>query len=163
MGIYLVDVSPGSWAQDDIIRTLLDRALTERGLDPYPGPRAEVPSADGFEEKISPPMDGFSELCDRHGAGDVLEAALFVPVAFDGLITLPVGNAYDDERTVVLSSHRLRDLVAPMAAEVGLPAELPRGTLALSNAIADPVTFYVAVYQQAAEHSLRYGCPLAYM
>jgi hypothetical protein len=163
VGIYLVDVSPDSWAQDDAIRSLLDQALAERGLEPYPGPPGGVPAVDSFEEKVSPPMGGFSELCDRHGAADVLEAALFVPVAFDGLITLPAGNAYDDERTVVLSSQRLRDLIAPMAAEVGLPEELPRGTLALSNAIADPVTFYVAVYRQAAEHSLRYHCPLAYI
>lgn len=163
MGIYLVDVGPDSWAQDDILRTLLDRALAGRGLDPYPGPPGEVPPADGFEEKVSPPMDGFAELCARHSAGDVLEAALIVPVPFDGLITLPAGNAYDDERTVVLSAHRLRAMVAPMAVEVGLPAELPRGNLALSNTIDDPVTFYVAVYQQAAEHSLRYGCPLAYI
>ncbi len=163
MGIYLVDVGPDSWARDDVMRMLLDRALAERGLDPYPGPVGDVPSDDDFEEKVSPPMDGFSALCDRHGAGDVLEAALIVPVRFDGLITLPAGNAYDEEQTVVLSAHRLRDLVAPMAAEVGLPADLPHGNLALSNAIDDPVVFYVAVYQRGAEHSLRYGRPLAYV
>jgi hypothetical protein len=163
MGMYLVDVGPDSWAHDDVLRALLDRALAERGLDPYAGPSLTVPPQDSFEEKISPPMDGFVRLCDRHGAGDVLEAAMLVPVPFDGLITLPAGNAYDDEQTVVLSAHRALDLVAPMAAEVGLPAALPRGTLALSNSIEDPVTFYVAVYRQAAEHSLRYGCPMTYM
>lgn len=159
MGIYLVDVGPESWVRDDILRTLLDRALAERGLDPYPGPPLDVPAGEGFEEKVSPPMDGFAQLCARHGAGDVLEAALIVPVPFDGLIILPAGNAYDEERTVVIGAHRLRDLVAPMAAEVGLP----HGNLALSNTIDDPVTFYVAVYGRAAEHSLRYRCPLTYI
>ncbi|MEV4138448.1 hypothetical protein AB0J72_40540 [Dactylosporangium sp. NPDC049742] len=157
MGMYLVDVRPGNWEH----ATQLDRALAERGLGAYPGPRQET--ADRFEEKLSPPMDGFAELCERHGATDVLEAALFVPVPFDGLITLPVGNAYDDERTVVLSSHRLRDLVAPLVADVRLPSPLPRGPLALVTGIDDPVAFYVAMYRQAAEHSLRHGCPLTYI
>ncbi|MBB5868422.1 hypothetical protein F4553_001801 [Allocatelliglobosispora scoriae] len=166
MGIYLVDIGPDSWAQDEItsgIRSLLDRALVERGLRPYPGPPHEVPPAESFEEKIAPVMDGFAELCARHGAEELLDAALFVPVLFDGLITLPIGNAYDDEHTRVFSSHRLRDAVVPMAAEIGLPADLPRGALALSNSIDDPVTFYVAVYRQAAEHSLRHDCPIGYI
>ncbi|MFU8872728.1 hypothetical protein [Micromonospora sp. SL4-19] len=166
MGIYLVDIGPDSWAQDEVtygIRSLLDGALAERGLGPYPGPPREVPSEESFEEKISPEMDGFAELCARHGAEEVLDATLFIPVSFDGLITLPAGNAYDEEQTHVLSSHRLRDAVAPMAAEIGLPADLPRGGLALSTSIEDPVTFYVAVYLQAAEHSLRHGCPIGYV
>jgi hypothetical protein len=166
VGIYLVDIGPDSWAQDEItssFRPLLDRALAERGLGPYPGPPHEVPAKESFEEKISPEMDGFADLCSRHGAEHVLDAALFVPVLFDGLITLPAGNAYEEEHTRVLSSHRLRDAVAPMAAEIGLPADLPRGALALSNSIKDPVTFYVAVYRQAAEHSLRHSCPIRYI
>ncbi|MEV0272556.1 hypothetical protein AB0H43_27585 [Hamadaea sp. NPDC050747] len=166
MGIYLVDIGPDSWAKDEItfgIRSLLDRALAERGFGPYPGPLREVPPAESFEEKISPELDGFSELCARNGAEDVLDAALFVPVPFDGLIKLPVGNAYDEQETRVVSSHRLRDLVAPMAAEIGLSADLPSGPLALSTGIEDPVTFYVAVYRQAAEHSLRHGCPMSYI
>jgi len=166
VGAYLVDIGPESWAQDEItfgIRSLLGHALAERGLGPYPGPLREVRPEETFEEKISPAMDGFAELCARYGAEDVLDAALFVPVPFDGLITLPAGNAYDDEQTRVLSSHRLRDAVAPMATEIGLPADLPRGGLALSTSIEDPITFYVAVYRQAAEHSLRHGCPIGYV
>jgi len=98
VGIYLVDIGPDSWAHDEItfgIRSLLDHALAERGLGPYPGPLREVRPEETFEEKISPAMDGFTELCARYGAEDVLDAALFVPVPFNGLITLPTGNAYD--------------------------------------------------------------------
>ncbi|MCP2323198.1 hypothetical protein HDA40_001705 [Hamadaea flava] len=166
MGIYLVDISADSWAQDEVsygIGSLLDRALAERGVGPYAGSSREVPPEESFEEKMSPELDGFSELCDRHGARDVLDAALFVPAVFDGLITLPVGNAYDEESTRVVSAHRLLDMVAPMAAEIGLLADLPRGPLALSTSIEDPVTFYVAVYRQAAAHALRHGCPMGYI
>ncbi|NUR69247.1 MAG: hypothetical protein HOU81_00245 [Hamadaea sp.] len=166
MGIYLVDIGPDSWAKDEItfgIRSLLDRALGERGLEPYPGPDHESAPAESFEEKIAPDLDGFTELCAEHGADEVLDAALFVPVLFDGVITLPVGNAYDEESTRVLSSQRLRDLVAPMAYQIGLPVELARGPLALSTSIEDPVAFYVAVYRQAAEFSLRHGCPMGYI
>ncbi|WP_155368045.1 hypothetical protein [Catellatospora vulcania] len=64
MGIHLVDIGPDSWAQDEItsgIRVLLDRALAERGLGPYPGPPREAPPEESFEEKISPtPFNGRS-------------------------------------------------------------------------------------------------------
>ncbi|WP_433345403.1 hypothetical protein [Micromonospora sp. CA-111912] len=165
MGIYLVDLGPDSWAQDELtsgIGSLLDHALAKRGLGTYPGPLREVPPEESFEEKILPALDGFVDLCARHDAEDVLNAALFVPVPFDGLITLPVGNGYD-KQTRVLSSYRLRDAVEPMATEIGLPVDLPRGGLALTTSIEDPVTFYVAVFRQAAEHSLRHGCPIGYV
>jgi hypothetical protein len=57
----------------------------------------------------------------------------------------------------------LRAAIAPIAAEAGLAADLPTGPMALTNAIEDPVTFYVALFRQAAEHSLRQGCPLTYI
>ncbi len=40
---------------------------------------------------------------------------------------------------------------------------LPSGPMALTMAITDPLLFYVALFQQAAEHSLRHGCPLEYV
>lgn len=158
VGIYLVDVNAESWAQGEYA-PLLNQALSERGLPPYPGP----PTTTGdFEEKIVPSMDDFAELCARHGATDLLNASLIVPVDFAGLIELPVENAYDDV-TNVFSAQRLRAAIAPMATEVGLPADLPRGPLALTTAVDDPIVFYVALFGQAAEHSLRHVCPLTYV
>jgi hypothetical protein len=158
VGIYLVDVSAESWAEGECA-PLLDEALAARGLPPCPGPPA---TAGDFEEKLIPSMDAFAEMCTRHGATEFLDASLFVPADFPGLIDLPVENAYDDV-TKVFSAQRLRAAIAPIAAEVGLPADLPSGPLALTIAIEDPLTFYVALFRQAAEHSLRHGCPLTYV
>ena len=158
VGIYLVDVGAESWAEGGYA-PLLDRALAERGLPPYPGP---PPKTGDFEEKIVPSMDDFAELCERHGAADLLDASLIVPVDFAGLIEIPVETAYDDV-TKVFSAQRLRAAVAPMAAEVGLPPGLPSGPLALTTAIDDPLLFYVALFSQAAGHSLRHACPLTYV
>jgi len=158
VGIYLVDVGASSWAEGERA-TLLDEALAARGLPPYPGPPAAVGD---FEEKLAPSMDDFAELCVRHDATEFLDASLFVPVDFVGLIELSVENSYDDV-TKVFSAQRLRAAIAPIAAEAGLPAGLPSGPMALTNAIDDALTFYVALFQQAAEHSLRYGCPLTYI
>lgn len=158
VGIYLVNVSATNWA-DGERAPLLDEALAARGLPPYSGPPATVGE---FEEKLAPSMDDFADLCARHDAAEFLDASLFVPVDFAGLIELPVENSYDDV-TKVFSAQRLRAAIAPIAAEVGLPARLPSGPMALTTAIEDALTFYVAVFQQAAEHSLRYGCPLTYI
>jgi len=158
VGIYLVSIGASGWAHGKRA-TLLDEALAARGLPPYPGPPAAVGD---FEEKLAPSMTGFAEMCARHDATEFLDASLIVPVDFAGLIELPIANAYDDV-TQVVSAQRLRAAIAPIAAEVGLPARLPSGPLALTNAIEDAVTFYVALFQQAAEHSLRFGCPLSYV
>ncbi|GIE80685.1 hypothetical protein Aph02nite_66350 [Actinoplanes philippinensis] len=158
MGIYLVSVGADSWAQDECA-PLLAEALADRGLPPYPGPPA---AAGDFEEKLVPSMDAFSAVCERHGAGQFLDASLIVPVDFAGLIELPVENPYDDV-TKVFSAQRLRVLMAPIAAEAGLPAVLPAGPMALTTAIEDPLLFYVALFRQAAQHSVRHGCPLTYV
>ncbi len=126
---------------------------------PTPGP---PPRTGNVEEKIVPSMDGFAELCARHGATDLLNASLIVPVDFAGLIELPVETAYDDV-TRVFSAQRLRAAIAPMAAEVSLPADLPRGPLALTTAVDDPIVFYVALFGQVADHSLRHTCPMTYV
>ncbi|MCU7722613.1 hypothetical protein ODJ79_02685 [Actinoplanes sp. KI2] len=158
VGIYLVDISAPSWAQDECA-PLLDEALAARGLPPYPGPPAR---AADFEEKLSLRMDDFAEICARHDAAEFLDATLIVPVDFSGLIELPVESAYDDV-TKVFSAQRLRAAIAPIAAEVGLAADLPSGPMALTTAIEDAVTFYVALFASAAEHSVRHGCPLTYV
>jgi hypothetical protein len=158
VGIYLVDISAASWAQDECA-PLLDEALAARGLPPYPGPPA---TAGDFEEKLVPSMDAFAEMCARHDATEFLNASLFLPADFPGLIDLPVENAYDDV-TKVFSAQRLRAAIAPIAAEIGLPPGLPSGPMALTTAIEDPLTFYVALFRQAAEHSLRHDCPLTYV
>ncbi|MEV4639078.1 hypothetical protein AB0J80_17165 [Actinoplanes sp. NPDC049548] len=157
MGMYLVDITAEGWAQKQCA-PLLNEALAARGLSSYPGPAL---TAGRFEEKLIPRMDDFAEVCARHGATEFLDATLFVPVDFGGIIELPVESSYDDV-TTVFSAQRLRALIAPIAAEVRLPTGLPSGSMALTTAIDDPVTFYVALFQQAAEHSLRHGCPLAY-
>ncbi|MER7283886.1 hypothetical protein ABT369_56690 [Dactylosporangium sp. NPDC000244] len=154
MGIYLVNISAANWAQD-ACAPLLDEALAARNLPPYPGPPA---TAGDFEEKLAPSMDDFADMCARHDAAEFLDASLIVPVDFAGLIELAVASNYDDV-TTVFSAQRLLAAIAPIAAEVGIPADLPSGPLALD----DPLTFYVALFQQAAEHSLRHGCPLTYV
>jgi hypothetical protein len=156
--MYLVDVSAARWAQDRRV-PLLDQALAARGLPPYPGPRV---TAGGFEEKLIPSMDGFAELCARHNATEFLDATLIVPVDFVGLVELPVANAYD-EVTNVFSAQRLRAVIAPIVAEVGLSGDLPTGPMALTIAIDDPTTFYAALFRQAAEHALRHSCPMTYV
>ncbi len=158
VGIYLVDIAAEDWTQGRHA-LLLNQALAARHLPPYPGPPA--PRRD-FEEKLIPPMTEFGALCDRHGAGDILSASLIVPVDFTGLIELPAENSFDDV-TVVLSAHRLREAVAPIAVEAGLPADLPIGPMALTNEFDDPITFYTALFQQAAQHSLEHHCPLTYV
>jgi hypothetical protein len=158
MGMYLVDVGVEDWAQGERA-PLLDEALAARGLPSYPGPPG---TAADFEEKLIPSMEGFARMCARHDAAEFLNASLFVPMDFAGLIELPVESSYDDV-TLVFSAQRLRAAIAPIAAEVGLPAGLPSGPMALTNAIDDPLTFYVALFRHAAEHSLRYGCPLTYV
>jgi hypothetical protein len=158
VGIYLVSVSAVSWVGDEC-GPLLDEALGARGRPPYPGPPA---GAADFEEKLVPPMDAFAEVCERHDVGDVLGASLIVPVDFAGLVELPVASSYSDV-TNVISAQRLRAALDPIVAETGLPGDLPTGPLALTRAIEDPLLFYVALFRQAAEHSLRHGCPLTYV
>jgi hypothetical protein len=158
MGIYLVSVSGSSWAQDECA-PLLNEALATRALPPYPGPPA---TAGDFEEKLIPSMDDFADICAQHDATDILDASHIVPVDFTGLITLPVTSTYNDV-TTVLSAQRLRAAIVPIAAAISLPASLPTGPMALTDAIDHPLTFYTVLFQQAAEHSLRHGCPLTYV
>jgi hypothetical protein len=158
VGIYLVNISAPNWAQDGRA-PLLNEALAARGIRPYSGPLA---TAEYFEEKLIPSMDAFFEMCARYDATDAFGAMLIVPVDFTGLIEIPAKNNIDDV-TKVSSAWRVREAIAPMAADINLPTDLPSGPMALTMAIEDPLVFYIALFQQAAEHSLRYGCPLDYV
>ncbi|GAA3265252.1 hypothetical protein GCM10020218_000900 [Dactylosporangium vinaceum] len=155
--MYLVDVSAESWERE-ACAPLLAEALAARGLPPYPGPPRTKP---GFEEKLVPPMDAFAAACARHDATELLHASLIVPVEFTGLIELPAASTYDDT-TIAYSAQRLRAAVAPIAVEVALPADLPVERMTLNATIDDPLMFYVAMYHQAAQYSLRWNSPLIY-
>ncbi|WP_433616781.1 hypothetical protein ACQP2P_15810 [Dactylosporangium sp. CA-139114] len=82
-------------------------------------------------------MDDFAEMYARYDATEFLNASLIVPVDFTGLIKFPAQSIYDDV-TNVFSAQRLRAAIAPIAAEVGLPAGLPSGPMTLTTAINDP-------------------------
>ncbi|MBB2943512.1 hypothetical protein FB565_003225 [Actinoplanes lutulentus] len=160
MGIYLVNIRASDWAQDERA-LLLNEALAARGLPPYPGPKA-MATAENFEEKLVPRMNDFWDLCARYSNTEALGAMLIVPADFTGLIELPVKSNLADV-TSVASAWRMREAIAPMAAEVKLPLDLPSGPMALTEAFTDRLIFYVALFKQAAEYSLRHNCPLEYV
>ncbi|MDT7840555.1 hypothetical protein [Streptomyces justiciae] len=188
MGVYLVDVGAEDWRAEyeggyGEIAAALDERLSARGLPQY-----EVPAAcQGleFEEKLSPSMDGFVELCHAQLTRDEEEMlcgwSVLVPVPLDEPVDLPVGSAYTDT-TVVAGAPQVLALAQRLAAAIGLPPMLPvsRTNLGLTNwfldgqaqetAAARPgpwdedldAAFYVALYLRAAQHSLRRGCPIVF-
>ncbi|MER5428262.1 hypothetical protein [Streptomyces sp. NPDC002588] len=130
MGMYLVSVSTEDWsvAGEDghgDLATALRAELARRGLPPY---EPKDPGAPGwFEEKLSPPMDGFDDLCrarlteeERH---TLLDWSLLVPFALDEEVLLPVGSAYTDE-TLVVGAPRVLPLAERLAGALGLPLDL---------------------------------------
>ncbi|WP_328826860.1 hypothetical protein ACOB87_04975 [Streptomyces sp. YS-B37] len=191
MGVYLVDVDAQEWFGEDTgeggmgaIAKGLDAELARRGLPPY----TAVPARDtgpGFEEKLSPSMQGFDALCraqltpeERELLGDW---SVLVPFSLDEEIRLPVGSAYTDE-TVIVGAPQVLALAERLAAALELPAGIPEVTenLALTFwflegeaeelATVRPgpwaedldTAFYVALYLRAAQHALRRGCPLTF-
>ncbi|MFC8585682.1 hypothetical protein ACFUGD_14205 [Streptomyces sp. NPDC057217] len=191
MGVYLVSVTAQDWSragEDGYgdVAAALNTELERRGLPPYESPRAGRESPGGFEEKVSPPMDGFVALCRTHLADAELSALLdwsvLVPLALEETIVLPVGAAYSGEETVVTGAQRVLALAERLAGTVALPVEaIPAGgNLALSRWFLDgeaertartrpgpwagdrDAAFYVALYLRAARHSIRYGCPMTY-
>ncbi|MFF4585160.1 hypothetical protein [Streptomyces sp. NPDC001388] len=189
MGVYLVSVSAQDWstAGEDghgDLASALNTELERRGLPPYQ-PRS--PQAPGwFEEKMSPPMDGFDALCrerltpeERH---TLLSWSLLVPFALEEGVLLPVGSAYTDE-TLVVGAPYVLALAERLAGALGLPLDLipaTFGNLELTlwflegeaekaaatrpGPWADdlPTAFYTAVYLRAAQYALRYGSALTY-
>lgn len=191
MGVYLVGVSAREWSDDDAgqggkgaIAKLLDEELGRRGLPSFESSGEEEP-ATSFEEKLSPPMDGFAELCRAHLTpreyATLCDWSVLVPVSLDEDVRLPVGSAYTDT-TVVAGAPQVLALAQRLATAIGLPAEVPEepGNLemtfwflegeaeALAATRPGPwaedldTAFYVALYLRAAQHSLRRGCPVTY-
>ncbi|MER6349812.1 hypothetical protein ACWC10_38270, partial [Streptomyces sp. NPDC001595] len=139
-----------------------------------------------FEEKVSPSMDGFVALCrtllTEADLSALLDWSVLVPYALDEEIVLPVGTAYSGEETTVAGASRVLALAQRLADAVTLPVDaIPAGeNLALSLWFLDgeaertarvrpgpwaedrDAAFYVALNLRAAQHSLRYGCPMTY-
>ncbi|MGW0759637.1 hypothetical protein ACWD1Y_24695 [Streptomyces sp. NPDC002814] len=188
MGIYLVGVGAQEWFDEDeeegglgAVASGLNEELRRRGLSPY----ESVPEASAFEEKLVPPMDGFSALCRTHLSREAEERLLgwtvLVPISLDDEIRLPVESSYTDETTLA-GAPQVLALAEQLAAVIGLPPEIPatNGNLELTSwfldgpaqemAAARPgpwakdldTAFYAALYLSAARHSLRRGCPMKY-
>lgn len=197
MGIYLVSVGAQEWFDDDedeggrgALASALGEELSRRGLPPY----ESVPEATdlvrgsgmSFEEKLVPPMDGFSALCRTHLSREEEEVlcgwSVLVPLSLDEEIRLPLGSAYTDA-TMVAGAPQVLGLVERLAAAVELPVDVIPAACdnldltmwflegpAKEVAAARPgpwsedldAAFYVALYLRAAQHSLRRGCPMVY-
>ncbi|MFF4255598.1 hypothetical protein ACFY1L_30755 [Streptomyces sp. NPDC001663] len=191
MGIYLVSVDAREWSSDDeeeggkgAIASALNAELGRRGLPPYESVAREEP-AGWFEEKLSPPMDGFAALCRAHLTPREQETlgdwSVLVPVSLDEEIRLPIGSAYTDT-TVIAGAPQVLALAERLADVIELPADVPETSQNLGLtfwflegeakelAAARPgpwsedldTAFYVALYLRAAQYSLRRGCPMVY-
>ncbi|MFF2197850.1 hypothetical protein [Streptomyces sp. NPDC058157] len=193
MGTYLCSVDADDWSDDEIlgpVALLLGSELGRRGLalGAPPPPADFVPqSGTSFEEKLYRPMRSFEALCRAQPDGEecceaLLGWDLLIPVDFEGALTLPVPSAYSDT-TTVHSAHRTLAAAQRLAARLALPPQLPRhcDNLDLGNwfddaavaqaAAAHPgawaddldAAFYTALYLRAAEHALRWQCPMSYV
>lgn len=195
MGIYLVSVGAQEWfgeegdGRGDVAAGLYEE-LGRRGLPQYTSVPEEAPFAPGsgtaFEEKLVPPMDGFSALCRAHLSRAEEELlcgwTVLVPVSLGDEIELPVESAYD-LTTTVAGAPQILALAERLAEAVELPSdEIPATSdnlelttwfldgQAKRTAAARPgrwgddldAAFYVAVYLRAAQHSIRRGCPIVY-
>ncbi|WP_405670105.1 hypothetical protein [Streptomyces sp. NBC_01530] len=197
MGIYLVSVGAQEWFDDDedeggrgALTSALGEELSRRGLPPYESvpEAADLVRGSGmsFEEKLVPPMDGFSALCRTHLSREEEEVlcgwSVLVPLSLDEEIRLPLGSAYTDA-TMVAGAPQVLGLVERLAAAVELPVDVIPAACdnldltmwflegpAKEVAAARPgpwsedldAAFYVALYLRAAQHSLRRGCPMVY-
>lgn len=195
MGIYLVSVGAQEWFGEEEegrgdVAAGLNEELARRGLPPYTSVPEEAEfvrgSGTAFEEKLVPPMDGFSALCGAHLSRAEEELLLgwtvLVPVSLDEEVRLPVESAYDDTTTVA-GAPQVLALAERLAAAVELPSDrLPATSdnLELTNWFLDgqaketaatrpgpwsddlDAAFYVALYLRAAQHSIRRGCPIVY-
>ncbi|MDX3134013.1 hypothetical protein PV367_30480 [Streptomyces europaeiscabiei] len=201
MGIYLVSVGAERWFGGDEgdwghVASALDEELGRRGLPAYGSVPGEAALARGskrsslsFEEKLIPPMDGFTRLCAAHLTPEETDTLLgwtvLVPLSLDEDIRLDVEAGYDSadgEPTVVVGAPQVLALAERLATVVELPAETPAvcGNLELTMWFWDgaakelaevrpgpwaddlDTAFYVALYLRAAQHSIRRGCPMIY-
>ncbi|MEV6206928.1 hypothetical protein [Kitasatospora sp. NPDC051914] len=194
MGIYLVDIGTADWFGSHEggwagTATALDAELLRRGLPPY----RPAPSAPGvgprtgtdFEEKMSPPVEGFVRLCEAHLSPAETAAlhdwTVLVPVPLEAPVTLPIGCAFDDE-TVIAGAPASLAAAERLAAAIGLPPETPTASsnlritswfldgpaAALAGTRPGPwsedlsAAFHTAVHLRAAQYVLRTGRPITY-
>lgn len=182
MGIYLVGADADASAD---VASLLDAELERRGRPPYrPTPVEEAGLR--FEEKLIPSLGGFEALCEKTlpagAAATFLDWTMMLPVELGEPIVLPVASNYADV-TVVVGAPEVLAAAERLASAVALPPEVPTvvGDLDLTNwfrngpgeevAAVRPgpwsedlgTAFYVALHLRAAQHSLRYGCPMVYI
>lgn len=188
--MYLVSVDAREWCRAGEggwgeVATALREELRCRGLPPW----SAVPARSGdwvpFEEKMSPPMEGFDRLCRAHLTPEEAEVlggwTVLVPPALPGLVHLPVASAFAEETTVA-GAPQVLGLAERLAQVVELPEETPRRCVNLDltrwfmdgparqlagarpGAWSDDLdtAFYVALYLRAAQHALRQRCPLVY-
>lgn len=191
--MYLVSVDEQEWFGEDEgghadVAAALDDELRRRGLPPYAtvsGPAAP-PARGWFEEKISPPMDGFDAFCREHlteAERDTLYGwTVLAPLSLEERIPLPIGSSCTDE-TVIAGAPQVLALAERLAGILGLPLDLipaTGGNLEVTGwfldgearkAAADrpglwsedlDTSFHVALYLRAAQYSLRHGCPVVY-
>ncbi|GAA0959967.1 hypothetical protein GCM10009554_74360 [Kribbella koreensis] len=186
MGMYLYSVSAGDWFDDDEgglaeTATALDAELRRLGLPAYrPGPAAAP-----FEEKLVPPMDGFSRLGGQHLSTEefalLCDWTLLVPISLEKPIHLPIESQYF-ESTTIAGAPQVQAIAEKLAAAIALPAEVPAAphNLTLTTWFLDgpakalaatdqapwaddlDASFYVALYLRAAQHALRHHTPLTY-
>jgi hypothetical protein len=195
MGIYLVSVNAAEWFGDDEesygeVATALNEELVRRGLAPYTSVPGGAPCVRGsgqeFEEKLSPSIYGFAELCETHLSLEEMETLCdwncLVPTSLEEFVRLPIGSNYTDE-TVIAGAPQVAALAERLAAVIELPPEMPQTSdnldltmwfldgpaKELAQARPGPwsadldTAFYVAVNLQAARHSLRRGAPIVYV
>jgi hypothetical protein len=190
MGVYLVSADTECLEDDSpwvTVFALLDQVFTEMGIDggiQIPRYR-DQPRGTGhcFEEKLIPPLGGFSALCQRElneRDAAVFDWDLLVPVDFDGVIELPLRNYYSSP-TRVRSAQRMLPVARRLAEVIELPAQVPMycDNLQLTSYFMDleeaghaasapagpwrddlGTAFWVALSLRAAEHSIRLRCPL---
>ncbi|MDX2540340.1 hypothetical protein ACOT81_14880 [Streptomyces sp. WI04-05B] len=196
MGVYLVDVGAEEWFDEDEdeggrakVAVGLNAELVRRGLPRYDSVPAAADFVRGsgrsFEEKLVPPMDGLTALCEAHLSAAETETLLgwsvLVPVSLDEEIELPVESSYSDN-TVIAGAPQVLAIAEKLARAVELPPEVPEmcdnldltmwfldGEAEKAAATAPgpwsedlDASFYVALYLRAAQHSLRRGCPVVY-
>jgi len=192
MGVYLVSVGAQEWFDEDEdgwgdVASALNEELARRGLPSYDSVPEETDFVRGsgqqFEEKLVPPMQGFSALCRAHLTREEAETlsgwSVLVPFSLHEEIWLPVACAYTDT-TMVAGAPQVLALAERLAAVLDLPPEMPetcdnldltfwfREGPAKELAATRPgrwsedldTAFYVAMYLRAAQHSLRRGSPV---
>ncbi|OIJ68967.1 hypothetical protein [Streptomyces mangrovisoli] len=194
MGVYLVSVDAQEWFDDSEdgrgeLAAALNERLRERGLPAYESVPAAAEFRHGsgtqFEEKLIPPMDGFSALCAAHLTPEQQDEfcgwSVLVPFSLDEEIWLEVGDGYTDN-AMAAGAPQVLALAERLAAAIELPAEVPemcdnldltfwfREGEAEALAAKRPgpwsedldAAFYVALYLRAAQHSIRRGCPIVW-